>query len=113
MTAVQNLLSWMAQSALLATVGAILPMVFRIHHPRAQIAYSHLLLIACLVIPWVEPWRHPRIVVSTPATIQAPPSPPAEVPAPAIRRAEPDNSTASPSVPGDSKPEPRSFAWNN
>ncbi|MBZ5727101.1 MAG: M56 family metallopeptidase [Acidobacteriia bacterium] len=55
---VGNLLAWMAQTVLVASVGAVLPLVFRLRHPRTQLAYSHLVLAVCLLLPLFEPWRH-------------------------------------------------------
>lgn len=58
-----NVLSWMGQVLIIASMGALLPVVFRIRHPRTQLAYCHVLLLACLLLPLVQPWRHPIITV--------------------------------------------------
>jgi TonB family protein len=60
---VENLLSWAAQVLVVASLGAILPIVFRIRHPQWHLAYCQLVLASCLVLPLVQPWRHPLIAV--------------------------------------------------
>ena len=53
-----NLVSWVVQVFAIASLGAFLPLVFRIRHPRTQLAYSHLVLAVCLVLPLIQPWQH-------------------------------------------------------
>jgi hypothetical protein len=53
----RNLPAWIAQVFIIAAVGAIIPALFRIRHPRTQLVYCHLLLAACLVLPFVQPWK--------------------------------------------------------
>jgi len=67
-----NLLSWMAQALVVASVGSILPVVFRIRHPRTQLLYSHALLLACLLLPIGEAW-HPATPIGAPAAKGQPP----------------------------------------
>jgi beta-lactamase regulating signal transducer with metallopeptidase domain len=57
----ENLPSWMAQTLVLAAIGAALPKIFRIQHPRTQLLYGHALLAACLLLPLLQPWRHPAV----------------------------------------------------
>lgn len=52
-----NLLAWTGQAFLLAAVGALLPVLFRIRHPRTKLAYCHTVLIACLLLPWLQRWQ--------------------------------------------------------
>src|SRR5689334_22328712 len=56
----QNLAPWMAQVVMLAAVGSLLPVLFRIHHPRTHLVYCHLLLAACLLLPILQPWRQAK-----------------------------------------------------
>jgi hypothetical protein len=42
-----NLIAWMAQTTLLAAAGAALPLLFRLRHPRTQLAYGHAVVAAC------------------------------------------------------------------
>src|SRR5437870_3121062 len=67
---VDNWLSWAIQVFVVASIGAVLPLIFRIRHPRSQLAYCHLLLIASLVLPAIQPWQHPMVPVGNawPAT---------------------------------------------
>jgi hypothetical protein len=58
----ENLLSWIVQTVLIASVGALLPILFRIRHPRTQLGWCHFVLAACLLVPLAEPWRHPLLV---------------------------------------------------
>ena len=39
-----NLTPWLIQVSLVATAGALLPLLFRIRHPRSQLAYYHVVL---------------------------------------------------------------------
>ncbi len=34
---IQNLPSWMVQTLVIASIGAVLPKIFRIQHPRTQL----------------------------------------------------------------------------
>src|SRR5260370_31422037 len=58
-----NLLSWMEQVLIIASLGSLLLIVFRIRHPRTQLAYCHILLAVCLALPFIQPWRHPVVPV--------------------------------------------------
>ncbi|MBZ5632844.1 MAG: M56 family metallopeptidase [Acidobacteriia bacterium] len=62
-TALRNLLPWMAQATMIALVAALLPAVFQVRHPRTQLAYCHLMLAVCLLLPFLQPWRHPVVVI--------------------------------------------------
>src|SRR5262249_9146244 len=33
-------------------------------HPRTQLAYCHLMLAACLLLPFLQPWQHGIVVIS-------------------------------------------------
>ena len=54
-----NLLAWTAQAFLLVLAGSLLPMLLRIRHPWTRLAYYHALLLLCLALPVLQPWRHP------------------------------------------------------
>lgn len=66
----ENLLAWAAQVFVIASLGALLPLLFRMRHPRSHLVYCHLVLIACLVLPVIQPWQHPLIVVQDEASQQ-------------------------------------------
>lgn len=53
-----NLLAWMEQAFLLASIGSLLLLLFRIRHPWTKLGYCHTLLLVCLALPWIQPWRH-------------------------------------------------------
>ena len=60
-----NVVPWILQVLIVGSVGAALPMLFRIVHPRSQVIYFHLLVAACLVLPMIQPWHHPVIAAQS------------------------------------------------
>ncbi len=52
-----NFVAWMEQAFLLASAGALLPLVFRIREPRGKLIYCHSLLAVILGLPWIQPAR--------------------------------------------------------
>src|ERR1044072_4655697 len=64
----ENLISWFAQVSVIALIGGALPIVLRIRHPRSQLSYCHLVLLACLVLPLLQPWHHPLVIMSNVST---------------------------------------------
>jgi beta-lactamase regulating signal transducer with metallopeptidase domain len=59
-----NLSSWFLQVLLVATAGAVLPLLFRIRHPRSQLAYIHAVLGLCLVLPLIQTWQESLAIVA-------------------------------------------------
>ena len=59
-----NLIFWWMQVTVIAAAGTILPMLFRIRHPNTQVAFSHFILVVCIVLPWLEPWHHPLLIAN-------------------------------------------------
>ncbi|HEX7958341.1 MAG TPA: M56 family metallopeptidase [Terriglobales bacterium] len=53
-----NLFSWMAQTLVIGSLGALLPLVFRIRHARTQLYYCHCVILLCLALPLIQPRRH-------------------------------------------------------
>jgi len=51
-----NLIAWCLQVAIVGAVGAALPYVFRLRVSRARLWYWHIVLLACLALPLVQPW---------------------------------------------------------
>ena len=51
-----NLAAIAIQAGVLALAGAPLPWLFRIRSPRARLAYWRALLLACLLLPALQPW---------------------------------------------------------
>ncbi|MBI2149897.1 MAG: TonB family protein [Acidobacteria bacterium] len=60
-----NLMPWALQVLVLGSIGAFLPVLFRIRHPRSQLIYYQMVLVTCLVLPVVQPWQHPVVAVSS------------------------------------------------
>lgn len=58
----KNLVAYCLQVGLLVGLAAFVPAALRLRMPRAKLAYWQMLLLACLVLPQVQPWR--REVVS-------------------------------------------------
>ncbi|PYS25634.1 MAG: hypothetical protein DMG11_22480 [Acidobacteria bacterium] len=56
----ENFLSWFVQVSAVACVGAVLPKIFRIRHPRSHLVYCYALLVACLGLPLLQPWVNPN-----------------------------------------------------
>jgi len=52
-----NLLAWMVQTIVFASIAALLPILFRVRHPQTQLYYCHAALAFCLILPGIEPWR--------------------------------------------------------
>ncbi len=49
----------MLQTVVVAGAAALLPIVFRVRHPRIQLYYCHAVLALCLLLPLIQPWRTP------------------------------------------------------
>ena len=54
---IQNLLAYSLQVALLAAAGLLLPRVVRLRRARVLYRYWQALLAACLLLPFIQPWR--------------------------------------------------------
>ena len=52
-----NLFDYSLQVLLLITAGSLLAAVFRLREPRVRLAYRQTLLVCCLLLPLVQPWR--------------------------------------------------------
>jgi TonB family protein len=59
-----NFLSYCLQVILLVVVGTALPALFRLRAPHVLLAYWQGLLVICLVLPALQPWRPPEIASS-------------------------------------------------
>ncbi len=60
-----NFLAWMEQAFVLASAGSLLLLASRIRHPWTKLGYCHALLLLCLALPWIQPWRHPSAAVQS------------------------------------------------
>ncbi|HEU4926596.1 MAG TPA: hypothetical protein VFT24_06090 [Vicinamibacterales bacterium] len=59
-----NIASFALQVLVIVSAGALLLRVFRVDAPRAVLAYWRLLLLACLTLPFIQPWT----IVEVPVT---------------------------------------------
>jgi beta-lactamase regulating signal transducer with metallopeptidase domain len=59
----RNLRPWTEQVIMIAMAAALLPALVRLRHPRTQLAYCHLMLAACVLLPFLQPWRHAIVVI--------------------------------------------------
>ena len=60
MSAIQvwdNIVAYSLQIGLLVCLGALVPAMLRLRIPRARLLFWQALLVACLALPWVRPWR--------------------------------------------------------
>src|SRR5262245_61752947 len=59
-----NLVVWIAQVFMITSIGALLPLLFRIEHPRSNLLYFRLLLIVALLLPLIQPIQHDIVILS-------------------------------------------------
>jgi TonB family protein len=64
-----NVVPWLLQVLIIGSLGALLPLMFRIRHPRSQLVYCQLLLAACFALPFIQQWRHPVITAEVGLTV--------------------------------------------
>ena len=89
MSAIQvwdNIVAYSLQIGLLVCLGALVPAMLRLRIPRARLLFWQALLVACLALPWVRPWRQEvvngarqvstAITAATSTASSAPPSTP-------------------------------------
>jgi TonB family protein len=87
-----NFTAYCMQIGLLIGVAALIPTILRLAVPRARLAFWHILLVTCLVLPLFAPWRQESITAgpSIPV-VRTTPRPAA---APAVQRVIPWNQIA-------------------
>jgi beta-lactamase regulating signal transducer with metallopeptidase domain len=59
-----NVIAWLVQVSVLVFVGVTLPTLLRIRHPKSLLVYYHGLLALCFVLPFIQPFQHPLLLVS-------------------------------------------------
>ncbi len=59
-----DFVSYCLQVILLVVVGTALPALFRLRSPRVLLAYWQGLLVICLVLPVLQPWKPPAVASS-------------------------------------------------
>ena len=62
----RNRWAYCLQVLVLVAAGWLLLIVFRVRQPRARLRWCRLLLVACLLLPVLQPWPSPVVVVSEP-----------------------------------------------
>jgi protein TonB len=81
-----NVIAYSLQVGLLVALAAFVPAALGLRIPRARLAYLHLLLAACLLLPLVRPWRQEvavgEIRMTTTILAMAQPVEPARAPLP-------------------------------
>ena len=84
-----NLVTYSMQIGLLVGLAAFVPAALRLRLPASRLAYWHILLAACLLLPAVRPWKQVAVTLSAyvPAVMPAP-APQQASPAPAVPIAE-------------------------
>lgn len=70
---VSNFLAWYFQIGLAVIAGALLPLAFRLRAPKPQLIFWHMLLIVCVALPMVQPWRPQPIDMSSNISISTGP----------------------------------------
>ncbi len=58
----ENLAAYGLQVAALVLAGGALPLLARLRHPHVLLRYWQALLLACLLLPALQPWQHARIL---------------------------------------------------
>jgi TonB family protein len=61
----ENVLAFVAQVALWTAAGGVLPRLMRIRDPRVLLPYFQVLFLACVLLPVMQPWVHPVVIVDT------------------------------------------------
>src|SRR5665811_1632182 len=71
-----NLVAYSMQIGLLVGLAAFVPAALRLRLPASRLAYWHILLAACLLLPAVRPWKQAVVTLSAyvPTAITAPAS---------------------------------------
>ena len=80
-----NLVAYSMQIGLLVGLAAFVPAALRLRLPASRLAYWHILLAACLLLPAVGPWKQAVVTLSAyvPTAITAPAAP-QPAPAPTV-----------------------------
>jgi TonB family protein len=77
-----NLANYSAQLAAVVLAGSVAPVLLRIRRPDALLIYRQALLAACLLLPFLQPWRRPTADSSVAVTVGAGSIAPSTAPAP-------------------------------
>src|SRR5689334_15678679 len=64
---VQNFIVYCLQVTILVAIGGLLPFACRLESVRARLAWWQMLLVGCLALPLLQPWK--QIVIYTSMTL--------------------------------------------
>ncbi|MCU1238431.1 MAG: TonB family protein [Candidatus Solibacter sp.] len=85
----ENLVAYSLQIGLLVGMAALVPTLFRLKMPHVKLAYWHILLAVCLLLPAVRPWKQEVRTVSRPVLAPITDMPPMEpMPATPLQKSE-------------------------
>ena len=59
-----NLLTWCAQILLIAITATLVPRILQLSVPKARLAYWQLVLLACILLPFIQVRTHESIVLT-------------------------------------------------
>ncbi len=65
----KDLANYSVQIAAVILAGSVAPLLLRVRRPDAMLVYRQMLLAACLLLPFVQPWNHPTIDSSVEVSI--------------------------------------------
>ncbi len=65
-----NIIAYTLQIGLLVGLAALAPAIPGMRTPRARLIFWQVVLLACLAMPWVRPWRH-EVIVNRPIPVNA------------------------------------------
>ncbi len=60
---IENLAIYCAQVAIVIAAGALVPLAFGLRAPKPLLAYWHLLLVSCVALPFLQPWKSQAVIV--------------------------------------------------
>ena len=63
-----NVIAYSLQIGMLVALAAFVPALLRLRQPGVRLAYWHILLAACLLLPMVRPWRQEVIAATVQVT---------------------------------------------
>ena len=67
-----NIVAYSLQIGLLVALGVLAPPLLKLRTPRAKLLFLQVLLVACLLLPFVQPWRREVVTVPAAAWISVP-----------------------------------------
>jgi TonB family protein len=94
-----NIIAYALQIGLLVGLGALTPPLLKLRTPRARLLFWQTLLVACLLLPWIHPWRQEVINVSAINTITTAEAPTLSTNERALSTNEPAQPTNEPTQP--------------